>query len=289
MDFVAEIEIAKKHRNIKPNQPPFRVGEFRYGKMAYLTYDVYIASCLEEYGEWCQQEIDFLLSLLEPGDVVVDGGAFIGTHTLAFAQTVTTAGLVMSFEPTRPQHACLTTNIVLNNLYDTVMVLPTALGSKHKSLDLLVPDPTQFNNFGGCSLPDMLNPVTPHIVNNVEVKRLDDFEINTCKLLKLDVEHMGLDALKGAQNTICSCNPFIFTEIDLGTIAEVAQTNELVQFLTHLNYECYLFDSPLYNPNNYFKKPESIFADRHTPHLFCAPKGTPVQGLRQVSETSFVS
>jgi hypothetical protein len=71
----------------------------RYGTMSYLKADLVIGRSLEDYGEWAQAELDFLLDLIETGNAVFDIGAFIGTHTLAFAQRVGTLGIVCSFEP----------------------------------------------------------------------------------------------------------------------------------------------------------------------------------------------
>jgi len=41
-----------------------------------------IGKSLELYGEWAQIEIDLLIKLIQPSEIIVDGGAFIGTHSL---------------------------------------------------------------------------------------------------------------------------------------------------------------------------------------------------------------
>src|SRR5262249_48615573 len=50
--------------------------------------DNVIARSLRFYGEWAEHELSILRSFALPGTVVVDVGANIGTHTLAFSRWV---------------------------------------------------------------------------------------------------------------------------------------------------------------------------------------------------------
>ena len=43
---------------------------------------------LDLYGEWCEFEIVLMRQVIRLGDVVIDAGANIGTHTVAFANLV---------------------------------------------------------------------------------------------------------------------------------------------------------------------------------------------------------
>ena len=71
----------------------------RYGLTSFFRNDTIVSRSLKEYGEWAQAEIDFLLALVGSRDTVLDIGAFIGTHTLAFAKRVHGGGEVYAFEP----------------------------------------------------------------------------------------------------------------------------------------------------------------------------------------------
>jgi len=55
----------------------FAIKKCRNGYFAYNTNDTFIGRSLDLYGEWTQTEIDVLLPLLTPGDIVVDVGAYI--------------------------------------------------------------------------------------------------------------------------------------------------------------------------------------------------------------------
>jgi len=67
------------------NQNTIETMACRYGMMSFFKTDNTISRSLKEYGEWAQAEIDFLLYFIGSRDTVLDIGAFIGTHVLAFA------------------------------------------------------------------------------------------------------------------------------------------------------------------------------------------------------------
>src|SRR5271165_2730364 len=62
------------------------VRKCRHGTMMYNVNDSFIGRSLDLYGEWCDDEVAVLGQILSPGDVVVDVGANIGTHTVFFAK-----------------------------------------------------------------------------------------------------------------------------------------------------------------------------------------------------------
>jgi hypothetical protein len=97
----------------------------RHGFFLFNSNDSFIGRSLDLYGEWCEAE--GLLPLLGPGQVVVDVGANIGTHTIPFANKVTKTGLVVAFEPQRQVFNYLVSNLTLKNLLH-VATFQSALG-----------------------------------------------------------------------------------------------------------------------------------------------------------------
>ena len=69
-----------------------------------------ISKSLLKYGEWQRFELDFLASLLDNGDIVLDCGAYIGTHTLTFSEAVGAEGKVFAFEGSPDVYNVLKTN-----------------------------------------------------------------------------------------------------------------------------------------------------------------------------------
>ena len=59
--------------------------EARHGYVLYNVNDRYIGRSVEHYGEWSPGETALFAQFCRPGHYVVDVGANIGTHTLAFA------------------------------------------------------------------------------------------------------------------------------------------------------------------------------------------------------------
>ena len=57
----------------------------RYGQFKIIDTDSVISKSLIMYGEWAQNEIDLLAYFIQPGDIVVDAGSFIGTHARVFS------------------------------------------------------------------------------------------------------------------------------------------------------------------------------------------------------------
>jgi FkbM family methyltransferase len=278
-------------RKINPNQPPFVFNTFRYGVMIYYYYDIYVSGSLEQYGEWSQLEIDFMCNFLEEGDTVVDAGAFIGTHTLAFSRKVGITGKVYAFEPTKESFCCLAGNLMINNLYKTE-VFQLALGKRNGILDLIdIGNVTSIDNYGGIGAVEYhpsWGKAHKDRIKKVEMRTLDSFNIDQCKLIKIDAEGMSLDVLKGAKATIKKCRPSIFAEVDEPepgsgiSIEEVTQNKKLIEFMKNFGYNVYDATSMLFNPNNYFNNSNNIFGNTVSFAVFCCPKDWNIEGLRDI-------
>ena len=90
--------------------------------------DFYIGKALDLFGEYSEAEVRFLCSLLEPGDVVVEAGAHIGTICVPMAKVVGPTGAVHAFEPQEEIRDFLRANVANNGLGGSVTVYPLALG-----------------------------------------------------------------------------------------------------------------------------------------------------------------
>ncbi len=123
----------------------------RYGTMSFFKNDTTISRSLKEYGEWAQAEIEFLRYLIGSGDTVLDIGAFIGTHTLAFAQKVSDGGKVYAFEPQPICFEVLKKNVEQNALTN-VSAFNTAVSDSIARLEICEIDVRDTCNFGGTSI-----------------------------------------------------------------------------------------------------------------------------------------
>ena len=73
-------------------------------------------------GEWESKEKKVFEKNISKGDIVVDVGAHIGTHTLTFARIVGDKGTVFAFEPDPRNFEILRKNIKINNYQNVTLV-----------------------------------------------------------------------------------------------------------------------------------------------------------------------
>jgi FkbM family methyltransferase len=73
--------------------------------------------------------LQYLVSVLRPGDIVYDVGAHIGLYTIPFAKVVGAQGQVIAFEPATTNYEHLVHNLKLNDLVN-VRAFAKALGEQ---------------------------------------------------------------------------------------------------------------------------------------------------------------
>lgn len=140
-------------------------------------------------------------SVLRPGDLVIDIGAYIGTHTVFYGAIC--EARVIAFEPNPKSRAILERNVALNRLEERVTIFPFGIG-QHPSRATVVTPGTSNQGMASLSL-DEAGPV--------EVRRLDDVELPAPpRVIKIDVEGMELEVLEGALETIRRHRPILYVE-----------------------------------------------------------------------------
>lgn len=140
---------------------------------------------------------------VKPGQLAVDVGANIGNHTLFFAKV---CGLtVYAFEPYPKTFQILERNVELNGLGDRVVCSNTGLGSVTGQATIQVMDA---KNLGKTMLHR--DAEGGHVS---QIQRLDDIDLpEPLALLKIDVEGMELEVLRGAEETIRRDKPLLYIE-----------------------------------------------------------------------------
>jgi FkbM family methyltransferase len=66
--------------------------------LVFFKHEQSVSAALENVGEWESWQTELLQLMLAPGDVVLDLGAHIGSHAIAFAGSVAPGGAVHAFE-----------------------------------------------------------------------------------------------------------------------------------------------------------------------------------------------
>ena len=224
----------------------------RYGKMNIIQADSVVSHSLKIYGEWAENELDFLRKIITPGMNVLDVGAFIGTHTLAFSAFVGQQGKVYSFEPRKEIYAVLLENISLNNLKN---VIPSNIGLAEKEgiLYLESLDISQNTNFGSLAIDSDMSSSTNYTYP-VNIFTIDHLNIEKIDLIKLDVEGMESRVLDGSIAIILRDQPIIFCECNSAIAG-----GEILEFCKSVEYEAYGLLASAYNEKNFNAIDDNFF------------------------------
>ena len=153
---------------------------------------------------------EFFPRYVKPGSTVIDAGAHIGTHTLAFARLAGPQGRVYAFEPQRKIYRELVYNLRLNGAAN-VVPLRFALGDAARVIEM---SQAVLGNEGG----------TPIGIggDKAEMRTLDSFGFRNVSFIKIDVEGAEDLVLDGARDTIRRNRPVILIEIHGGQVYEKA-------------------------------------------------------------------
>lgn len=155
--------------------------------------------------------------------VVVDIGAHIGTFAIPIAAEVEK---VIAFEPSSDAFALLSRNVEINNA--SAQLLNVALGSEKGSGTLVV---RNASNAGANTF------VTG---GSIPVTTLDD-EVEHADFIKIDVEGMELEVLRGGARLIERARPVVLFEVNLSQLrSHGASPRALERFFKERGYLLYV-------------------------------------------------
>jgi FkbM family methyltransferase len=161
-------------------------------KIIYLNKTFYEREMLED-----------IRNRIEPDSVIFDVGANIGNHSIYFAKICSSR--VYSFEPQKSVFAILERNVMLNQLENQILLFNTALGSTSGRGNILVEDTS---NLGSSRVVVENN-------GDIQIDSLDSLmldKIDRIDLIKIDVEGMELDVLKGSVEILNKFKPLLYIE-----------------------------------------------------------------------------
>lgn len=222
--------------------------ECRDGKFIANENDIYVGQALIKYGEYSYLEMDAFKKICGPGDVIIEVGANIGSHTVGLAKIVGAQGRVMAIEaqPVIFQNLC--GNISINSLTNLDCL---NIAASNRSGSTIIPfyDYSIKGNYGGISVGDS------EVGSQVDMKKLDDvFPYNRLKLLKIDVEGMEKEVLEGAREIIERFKPILYVEND-----RVDNSKELIEYIFQLGYDLWWHLPPLFNEDNFNGVSENVY------------------------------
>jgi len=250
------------------------LAQCRGGLMLYNRNDTYIGASMRKYGEFSGEETALFRVIVQPGRTVLDVGANIGVHTVELSRLTGPAGVVHAFEPQRLIYQVLCANVALNSLAN-VFTHHAAAGSAGGSLLVPALDPGGRHNYGGVSL--LGSPRG----ERVPMLTIDSLDLGDCQFIKLDVEGMETEALRGAEATIGRFRPILYVEND-----RQARSAELISVLFQYGYRLYWHLPPIYTANNFRSDTENIFGDKVSVNMICIPAEIAQSSLTNLREVT---
>lgn len=215
---------------------------------------------------------------------IIDVGGHLGTNTIEYA---TWAKNIKTFEPTSYLRKWLLENIELNKNSKTngkgwfklvdksyapilmtgeIEVFPYALSDSEGEQTLNTVTCSSGHNhieldFNGKKLTKKgwvkksESRSTRTIQEKILTRTLDSFKFTKVDGIKIDVEGLEFQVIKGATNTIKKYRPIIQTEIQTAMCRRAGyEANELCAYLANMNYIQTLSDGTIINPSNVFSE-----------------------------------
>lgn len=185
-----------------------------------VSYDIFLPNSDKDYIQHgiLESRTPYELAMLKdmatrlrPQDLVLDVGANIGNHALFLAAVA--QARVVAFEPNRELCAALGRSVARNGLGDAVSIRPCGLGAGAAQASFAE------------SIPTNLGQQTLRLgEGEIEVVALDSLVFDApIRMIKIDVEGMEIDVLRGGRATIARDRPTLYVEChDEATFLEIA-------------------------------------------------------------------
>jgi FkbM family methyltransferase len=168
----------------------------------------------------------------------------------------------------------LCANLALNSVVN-VHCRQAALGEQPGTATIPPLNYAQENNFGGVAL----GGAGAYKGEEVPVVTLDSLNLPRCEFLKIDVEGMELNVLRGAEQTIRRLRPILYVENDRDE-----NSPQLIEYLQSLGYVLYWHLPPLFRPNNFYRNPSNEFGRVVSANMLGIHASVPtnIAGLRKI-------
>jgi FkbM family methyltransferase len=212
-----------------------------FGPLAVIESDTRITEEIQQLGHWEFNQLLEILNIYEKfysqrSGTMLDIGCNIGSWTLPLAQRYQ-QNTILSIDCQQLVLDCVNQTIELNDLHN-VQVECCAISDQcqqvqHNKINYNwranfgayeVEPPVHNSDFNGKLLEES---------DTMQIKSIDSFNLDSVVFIKLDIEGMEYQALKGSVETIQRCSPFVVFEHHK---TDRPGTNQL---LTDLNYVIY--------------------------------------------------
>ena len=217
---------------------PFKISvSMRIGKHGPFKLDGRFAfSNFDTFGVGKNGGLDHCVNAASGQSCVLDVGAHIGLMSLPMSQTLAAGGKIFAFEPGSFNRNMLHRHIKLNNVKNIEVLGDLVGGNDLEAVDF-------FEEVGDSPLNAVVNRFDDGQFNIVAKRQvsLDSFcrgrELHP-SVMKIDVEGLELEVLKGAKETIAPCQPSIFLSVHRLELKMLGASIELLEkYIDEIGYK----------------------------------------------------
>lgn len=160
-------------------------------------------------GFYEKEKMKVLRASLKPGMIFVDAGANKGYFTLTAARIVGAQGRVITFEP-EPTNCGWIEKSIARNGYENITLHRIALGHANEESPLYLSDKSGWHTLvassdRGTEDNKGIITVTKRTLDSI----LEEHDLPTVDVMKVDVEGSELDLLRGATHTLSAASSMI--------------------------------------------------------------------------------
>jgi FkbM family methyltransferase len=210
-----------------------------HGDFLAMKGDV-VTKHLQRFGGHTRPYVSLLSSLVGNLSRVLDIGAHIGTFSVPLGLRLPVGGQLWSFEPNEESFRLLQMNLALNGLMNRTTAIPMAVSDRSTTLFSVKPEATNTGaNFliGQRSRQASGGPISALSIDAL----MADGALDGADLIKIDVEGMETQVLKGARSTLVRYQPFLFIELSKSQMGRYDSSPlEIQSFLRDLGYSFYI-------------------------------------------------
>jgi FkbM family methyltransferase len=245
----------------------------RRGPMLYNRNNGVIGASPRKHGEFSGDETALFADIVHRRRTVLDVGADLGVHTVDLSGLTGPSGVVHAFEPKRLMFQLLCANVALSSR-SNVFPHQAAVGANRGKISMPSMDPRRYIHGGPSISADHLSEAVPIIT--IDSPGLDD-----CRFIRLELNGMEIEALRGAVTTIEQFRPILC----VGNNHQIGSAG-VIDFPRQYGYRLFWHHSSIYTAANFRKDPKNIFGSKVLVSMICIPtdvRHSPLIGLREVT------
>jgi FkbM family methyltransferase len=279
-------------------KPRNKIVKSIYGPVVINCNDTMIGTWLGRDGAWEKDEIELLRWVTEncyAGEkeiVILDVGANVGAHTIAFARFPFSRVTVHAFEAQQELCELLGATIALNALERVHCHRNAVADSSGTTLEFVAIDYERPADFGCFELEAVARPEFEGArvagrKESVATVRIDDLALNNVRLIKIDVEGMEYEVLSGAEKILGEFHPLVYFEHASGNTDVIKYIEGL---LKPKDYRLYWHIANPYNAVNWKGDPQNIFGGMVEVNVLACPPGIDApQGLAEITAENYTA